>query len=159
MRSMPYQDMVIPRSGCKCLTFYQQAGGGISTERPSCCPKVFFIQEGSYWAVYNSFLSLLWLLGAFTLRQEKQSSSQMKIARWTKEVRKKFVHVRWLFTIRSLVSLTSFLDSFISCIRIVNRKRRKQYPLVENLSFIEPRHRRKTKVNLLNNFNKHQSSF
>ena len=27
---------VIPRSNCKCLTFYQQAGGGPSTERHSC---------------------------------------------------------------------------------------------------------------------------
>ena len=28
---------VIPRSNCKCLTFYRQAGGGPSTERHSCC--------------------------------------------------------------------------------------------------------------------------
>ena len=26
---------VIPKSNCKCLTFYQQAGGGPSTERHS----------------------------------------------------------------------------------------------------------------------------
>ena len=32
---------VIPRSNCKCLTFYQQAGGGPSTERHSC---LFLIQ-------------------------------------------------------------------------------------------------------------------
>ena len=28
---------VIPRSYCKCLTFYQKAGDGPSTERHSCC--------------------------------------------------------------------------------------------------------------------------
>ena len=29
--------MVIPRSNCKCLTFYQQAGGGPSTEGIFVC--------------------------------------------------------------------------------------------------------------------------
>ena len=38
---------VIPRSNCKCLTFYQQAGGGPLTERLSSMQvKVCF---GRYW--------------------------------------------------------------------------------------------------------------
>ena len=36
---------VTPRSNCKCLTFYRQAGGGPSTERHSCLLEYSFTQS------------------------------------------------------------------------------------------------------------------
>ena len=42
IRSRSSQGQVIPRSNCKCLTFYWQAGGGPSTERHSCFVFILF---------------------------------------------------------------------------------------------------------------------
>ena len=41
MRSRLHQGQGHSRSNCKCFTFYQQAGGGPSTERHSCYVLIF----------------------------------------------------------------------------------------------------------------------